>query len=44
MVGHSAHGRLLLISLTERGEAIRIISARQATKRERTDYEQRTLR
>ncbi len=43
MVGHSAEGRLLLVSLTERGEVIRIISARQATQRERKDYEQRPL-
>ncbi len=43
MVGHSAGGRLLVVSFTERGEAIRVISARQATKRERRDYEQRPL-
>ena len=43
MVGHSAEGRLLVVSFTERGEAIRIISARQATERERRDYEQRPL-
>ena len=41
MVGHSAEGRLIVVSFTERGEAIRIISARLATKRERRDYEQR---
>ena len=44
MVGHSEDGRLLLISFTERGEAIRIISTGQATKRERRDYEQRPIR
>ena len=43
MVGHSAEGRLLVVCFTERGEAIRIISARPATKRERRDYEQRPL-
>ncbi len=43
MVGHSAEGRLLVISFTERGEAIRVISARQATQRERRDYEQHPL-
>jgi uncharacterized DUF497 family protein len=43
MVGHSAEGHLLVVSFTERDEAIRIISARQATKRERRDYEQRPL-
>ncbi len=44
IVGHSADGRLLVISFAERGEAIRIISARQATKRERGDYERRPIR
>ncbi len=43
IIGHSADGRLLLVSFTERGESIRIISARQATKRERKDYEQRPI-
>ena len=43
MVGHSARGRLLLVSFTEQAEAIRIIGARQATKRERRDYEQRPI-
>ncbi len=41
IVGHSPRGRLLVTSFTERGEAICIISARQATKRERRDHEQR---
>ena len=44
IVGHSGAARLLLVSFTERGEAIRIISPRQATKRERRDYEQRPIR
>jgi len=39
IVGHSDKNRLLLVSFTERAGAIRIISARQATKRERRDYE-----
>jgi uncharacterized DUF497 family protein len=43
LVGHSAEGRLLMVSFTERGEAVRIISARQATKRERRDYERRPI-
>lgn len=43
MVGHSAEGHLLVVSFTERGELIRIISVRPATKRERRDYEQRPL-
>ncbi|OYV89395.1 MAG: hypothetical protein B7Z73_06825 [Planctomycetia bacterium 21-64-5] len=43
IVGHSAQQRLLLISFTERGEAVRIISARRATKRERKDYEENSF-
>ena len=41
--GHSSETRLL-VSFTERGEAVRIISARRATKRERNDYEENPLR
>jgi uncharacterized DUF497 family protein len=41
IIGHSSQNRLLLVCLTERGETIRIISARRATKRERRDYEER---
>lgn len=33
IVGHSAKGRLLVVSFTERGETVRILSARRATKR-----------
>jgi len=40
IVGHSARNRLLLVSFTERAGAIRIISARLATKKERRDYEE----
>lgn len=40
IIGHSQNNRLLLISFTERPNAIRIISARLATRREREDYEQ----
>ncbi len=43
IVGHSAKGHLLVTSFTERGEAIRIISVRQATTRERRDYERRPI-
>jgi uncharacterized protein len=39
IIGHSEKNHLLLVSFTERAGAIRIISARQATKRERKDYE-----
>ena len=42
IVGHSARQRLLLVSFTERGGKVRIISARAATKRERKDYEENT--
>jgi uncharacterized protein len=44
IVGHSAENRLLLVCFTERAGAIRIISARRATKRERRDYEESTRR
>ena len=41
IVGHSLNNRLLLVCFTERPkEIIRIISAREATKRERKDYEE----
>ena len=38
--GVSARGRLLLVSYTWRGDSIRILSARQATKHEREIYEE----
>ena len=38
-MGGSADGRLLVISHTDRGEKIRIISARSANRAERKDYE-----
>jgi hypothetical protein len=37
--GTSEQGRLLVVVFTERGDAIRIISAREMTPRERRDYE-----
>lgn len=40
IIGHSAVQRLLIVSFTERQNAIRIISARLTTNRERTDYEE----
>jgi uncharacterized protein len=43
IIGHSHQNRLLLISFTERPNAIRIISARLATRKEREDYEQNTF-
>ncbi len=39
-LGESRRGRLLAVAFTERGEKIRIISARLATRRERKDYEE----
>jgi uncharacterized protein len=38
-VGYSPQGHLLVVSHTERGETIRIISARPATVSERKRYE-----
>lgn len=38
-MGSSAEGRLLLVSHTDRGAKVRIISARPASRRERKDYE-----
>ena len=40
LLGRSAAGRLLSIAHTERQGAIRIISARTATRRERRKYEE----
>jgi uncharacterized DUF497 family protein len=38
-MGTSLDGRLLIVSHTDRGDIIRIITAREATRRERRDYE-----
>jgi len=40
IAGKSIMKRLLLVSYAERGNAIRLISAREATRRERKDYEE----
>ena len=40
LIGHSTQNRLLSVSYTERGDRIRIISARLATSQERRDYEE----
>ena len=40
-VGRSVRNRLLMVSHTERGDRIRIISARELTRLEREAYEQR---
>jgi hypothetical protein len=42
IVGHSARNRLLLVCFVERAEGIRIISARRATAKEGSDYEEGT--
>jgi uncharacterized protein len=39
-LGESQLRRLLVVVFTDRGDRIRIISARVATRRERRDYEQ----
>lgn len=38
-MGTSADGRLIIVSHTDRGDVVRIISAREANRRERKDYE-----
>ena len=40
IIGHSDRDRLLVVCFTERGEKVRIISARRANKRERHDFEE----
>ena len=39
LLGQSAKRRLLVVMFTERGEALHLISARKATRRERRQYE-----
>jgi len=43
LLGYSRRQRLLAVMFAERGEAIRIISARRATRRERRDYEEKAF-
>ena len=38
IIGESYKGRLLVVVYTQRGETVRIISARPVTKRERQQY------
>ncbi len=38
-MGTSVAGRLLVVSHTDRGDAVRVIGARVAAQRERKDYE-----
>ena len=40
LLGHSERQQLLAVMFTERAKAIRLISARKATRRERREYEE----
>lgn len=40
ILGHSAGGRLLLVVFTETDKQVRLISARDASARERREYEE----
>ncbi len=40
VIGESSNGRLLIVSYTERGDVVRLISSREATPAERKDYEE----
>jgi len=40
IIGQSTDNRLLLVAYTEREDTIRLISAREATRKERKDYEE----
>ena len=40
-IGLSSKGSLIVVSYIERGEKIRIISSRKATKKEQKDYEEK---
>ena len=40
IVGESNQGRLLIVSYTERGDSVRLISARKLTQAEREAYEE----
>ncbi|MFH1287306.1 MAG: BrnT family toxin [bacterium] len=44
LIGNSCKNRILVIVHTERGDKIRIISARSATKNERKQYEENAKR
>jgi uncharacterized DUF497 family protein len=40
LLGHSKSQRLLAVMYVDRGEAIRVISARRATRSEQRNYEE----
>jgi hypothetical protein len=44
LIGNSYKNRLLVVVHTERGDKIRIISARKATKNEKKQYEENAKR
>lgn len=44
LIGNSHQNRLLIVVHTERGDKIRLISARKATKHERETYEKNAKR
>ncbi len=44
LIGNTSKNRLLVIIHTERGDKIRIISARKAAKKERKQYEENAKR
>jgi hypothetical protein len=41
LLGQSLQGRLLVVAHTERDDEIRLISARKATRKEKSDYEEK---
>jgi len=40
LIGYSNHAHLLTVIFTERGQVVRLISARQATRNEKKRYEE----
>ena len=40
IIGLAAHGAVLLVSFMERGDTVRLISARRATAHEKNEYEE----
>ena len=44
ILGETSFGQLMIVSYTERGDAVRIISAREATPKERRKYEKEKSR
>ena len=44
IIGHSLNQRLLIVCFAERGNVVRLFSARKATRGERRDYEEKDTR